>query len=359
MSHSIKDISTQNAPLQATSTLLTCVNISAITILFLSPLYFIIKCVLSQLKDVHFKSNKPSYFTLFYCIISDILIWFTFLCIFIKMCLYYLQRSNYCHQYKDNNQCNSDTICKWTAEIGYASENVQYVDPEGCYQDHDAVYTFLRTWMILFILKSMYDCWCVCKIYDITTRYNQRWIYGIDCWLICAKTNIKQQYLEAKLWTCNGLVRFLKYGIDFIFSIIYYSMLSYKEIGDYAIQWYELLSIIVLLISKYCVESIYWMNTTYNIEEEMRRFKRYQLKIKFAMICNIFDLEIERDIMRIIFEFNDEYFDGIEDDDYEEDKMVSVCCKRSKQGYESIPVLEIDQCYDDKYEIQMLYCNVN
>ena len=324
--------------------------------------------------------SKPSLFTLYWCMIADMLIWSTFLWFFIKMCQIFVSWSNHCDEYlskydkfydEDSNSaniaanvykdgCNFDDICEWTIN------KWEDEDSYGCYRTHDNNYTLFCSWCVFWTVIMIIDlsrCGFVCcptNGYQVEIicqccidKINSSGLlfFDADVWRTfmfifkccddCKEPLFIDDYNKRQLWTYANakgsltifllaLDCFLRWGFHIIFSIIYYVKYDHYHVGDFSIEWYEIWSALLLLMMKYCVEIIHSKGIPYNEEIEQYRFDRYQTKMKYDFMYNMYGLR--QDILQIIFEFSDEYYPEIQTQN-SLIKDLCVCCNVDNQRY--------------------------
>ena len=240
--------------------------------------------------------------------------------------------------YKD--ACNADEICRW-------GKKYQDTDYGGCYRVHNNAYIFFCLWCVLAAPVLLVDICRPCP----TCNHNNGYFCSGDFWLLtsmylCGSDDqlgpgpghrrlIIKEYNHRYLWKymkCHPnkkyaplyiLDHFSRWGIQIIFVTIYCAKFDYQHVGDFKVEWYELWSAVSLLMVTYLVQIIYSRAIPYNKEIEKDRIDRYESKTKYNLMYN--DYGLRQDIIRIIFEYSDEYYDGME---FENSliKELCICC---------------------------------
>ena len=301
------------------------------------------------------------------------------------MCQIFVSWSNHCDEYatkydefydEDSNSaniaanvykdgCNFDDICEWTIN------EWEDEDSYGCFRVDDNNYALFCSWCVFWTIIMIIDLGrcgfvccptsgcqveniCKCCIHEINS--SGLVFFDADLWLICpfmfsccsecqeTFSLFISDYNKRQLWTYANAKEaltifilagdsFLRWGFHIIFSIIYYLRFDTDNVGDFVIEWYEIWSVISLLLMKYCVQIIHSKGIPYSEGIEQHKFDRYQIKMKYDFMYNVYGLR--QDILKIIFEFSDEYYPQIQEQ-ISLIKYLCVCCNDDNQRYISM-----------------------
>ena len=331
-----------NPGVQAISTLLLYINVLCLSVLIVRSIYqiFIRK---KKIAANEFISNKPSSFTLWYCAICDLCIIASFFWWWGKITKF----ENICIDIYDEHDCNYENFCHWVGKswdglpCKYRMLQKKYYPLLwswfGCYfmitlKCGASAISPKRQWYstmdclipCLFTAHWCVDhCICCCSCAHFTCTKDgiyYRRLFWTDCAILAGNKPTKSMIF------CGLLViidYFCTYGLLLIFGVLY-SMdpdESYENIGDYAIFEYEVILVIVLLISKICLQVIYVNGNAYNERTEIRAQNLWIQNRERLRILDILRLNFGDDVGYIIFE----YLNGYQLDGQIRESTVSCC----------------------------------
>ena len=133
-----------------------------------------------------------------------------------------------------------------------------------------------------------------------------------DCYfffLCCFQSNIKDLYWSRKIWTnlyggnfWKCLNHMFRYATFIIFACLY-CYINDDLVGDYSVSMEEILSVGILLISKYILQIIYVKQSPYDEKEEMNKFQVW----KNHEISKLLSMEFDghKGLVMIVYDYID------------------------------------------------------
>ena len=154
---------------------------------------------------------------------------------------------------------------------------------------------------------------------------------------------------------CYVFLYFIRYGINIIFGGIYYGTLSYDDIGDYALRWYDFWGLIILLIVKYILQIVYAKGKPYDEKAEKRQIAQItqhkEIKKMKMFLDTIFRI-LPLDVMNLMTQCMDFFYEDYCPEDMKlDDNGISQYVK------ERLFTIEVDDII--KYQKESKSENVN
>ena len=273
-------------------------------ILVLFPMIYLLILWMNNIRDEmnnKYISSKPSKLVLYYIAFCDMCVIITMYWWFIKMCdLFRIWAQQYCQ--------NNVALDEWIPYLEACDAN-QWCQSKKYYCGRDvnnSMYAFFVSWIMFFVLvmvteifrpcpprKHFYkffgDCYFLCDCChseETQLLYNRRalWDFKLfrDCdwdyrpgYIYCCYCSRCCYCYSTPTWTSPLILcdYFVRYGIQFIFGTIYYGLLLYDDIGDYALTWYDYWTVWIIFFVKITVQHIFSCMEPFDEEQDKKNEK--------------------------------------------------------------------------------------